>query len=168
MSSQGIKTALTFSPLLNTHWPEVRRIYQEGIDTGQATFETSAPEWERFDTSHTQTCRLVALENEQVIAWAALSPFSSRQVYRGVAEASLYVAAAKRGMGAGSSLPEELIRSSEEGGYWTLLAKVFPENPASLALTRKFGFREVGVLSRIGLHHGVWRDVLLLERRAEG
>jgi phosphinothricin acetyltransferase len=161
-----MKTNLTIAPLLEAHWPDVRRIYQEGIDTGQATFETSAPDWERFNAGHTRDCRLVALAEGRVIAWAALSPFSSRPVYRGVAEASLYVAAAERGKGAGSALMERLIRSSEECGYWTLLAKIFPENPASLALTRKFGFREVGILSRIGCHHGVWRDVLLLEHRA--
>jgi phosphinothricin acetyltransferase len=160
-----MKPDLRFVPLLETHWLDVQRIYQEGIDTGQATFETLAPEWERFDSGHTSDCRLVALEDDQVIAWAALSPFSSRPVYKGVAEASLYVASAARGKGAGSILMDRLIHSSEECGYWTLLAKIFPENAASLALTRKFGFREVGVLSRIGHHHGVWRDVVLLERR---
>jgi phosphinothricin acetyltransferase len=159
---------LTFAPLLETHWPAVQRIYQEGIDTGQATFETLAPEWQRFETGHTPDCRLVALEKDRVIAWAALSPFSSRPVYKGVAEASLYVASAARGQGAGSVVMEQLIRSSEECGYWTLLAKIFPENAASLALTRKFGFRQVGVLRHIGRHHGVWRDVVLLERRAAG
>jgi phosphinothricin acetyltransferase len=161
-----MKTALTVAPLLPSHWPDVRRIYQEGIDTGQATFETSAPEWERFDASRTSDCRLVALKEGQIIAWAALTPFSSRPVYRGVAEATLYVTAPARGQGAGSTLLERLIRSSEECGYWTLLAKIFPENTASLALVRKFGFRQVGVLSRIGRHHGAWRDVVLLERRA--
>lgn len=160
-----MKPALTVAPLLPSHWPDVRRIYQEGIETGQATFETSTPEWDRFDASKTGDCRLVALEAGRVIAWAALSPFSSRPVYRGVAEATLYVTAPARGQGAGSTLLERLIRSSEECGYWTLLAKIFPENGASLALVRKFGFREVGVLSRIGCHNGVWRDVVLLERR---
>ncbi len=163
-----MKTDLTIVPLQETHWPDVRRIYQEGIDTGQATFETSASDWERFDASRTRDCRLVALEQDRVIAWAALSPFSSRAVYRGVVEASLYVAAAMRGKGVGSTLMERLVRSSEECGYWTPLAKIFPENPASLALARRFGFREVGVLSRIGRHHGLWRDVVLLERRVPG
>jgi phosphinothricin acetyltransferase len=161
-----MKAALSITPLLPGHWPDVRRIYQEGIDTRQATFETSVPEWDRFDASKTSECRLVALEEDRVIAWAALSAFSSRPVYRGVAEATLYVAASARGQGAGSTLLEQLIRSSEECGYWTLLAKIFPENTASLGLVRKFGFREVGVLSRIGCHYGVWRDVVLLERRA--
>ena len=161
-----MKAALTVAPLLPSDWPDVQRIYQEGIDTGQATFETSAPEWERFDASKTSDCRLVAIEEDRVIGWAALTPFSSRPVYRGVAEATLYVSAPARGRGAGTTLLERLIRSSEECGYWTLLAKIFPENPASLALVRKFGFRQVGVLSRIGRHYGVWRDVVLLERRA--
>jgi phosphinothricin acetyltransferase len=161
-----MKAALTVAPLLPGHWPAVRRIYQEGIDTGEATFETSAPEWECFDAGKTRDCRLVALEEGRVIAWAALTPVSSRPVYRGVAEATLYVAASARGQGVGSTLLEGLIGSSEACGYWTLLVKIFPENTASLALFRKFGFREVGVLSRIGLHHGAWRDVLLIERRA--
>ena len=154
-------------PLAQLHWPEVRRIYQEGIDTDQATFETVAPDWDRFDSARTPDCRLVAMESERVLGWAALSPFSSRPVYRGVAEASVYVASNARGRGIGSHLLAALIRESEQNGYWTLLAKIFPENPASLALVKRYGFREVGVLRRIGEQHGVWRDVVLLERRAD-
>lgn len=154
------------SPLLPAHWPDVRRIYQEGIETGQATFETAAPEWEAFDASRTPDCRLVAVEDGRVLGWAALSPFSSRPVYRGVAEASVYVAAEARGQGLGKRLLEALIAESESNGYWTLLAKIFPENPTSLALVRRYGFRQVGTLERIGRRHGVWRDVLLLERRS--
>ena len=155
----------SIAPLTQLHWPQVRPIYQEGIETGQATFETSAPDWDRFDSAHTADCRLVAMESEHVLGWAALAPFSSRPVYRGVAEASVYVASTARGRGIGSHLLASLIRESERNGYWTLLAKVFPENPASLALVKRHGFREVGILRRIGKQHGVWRDVLLLERR---
>ena len=152
-------------PLIAEHWPAVRRIYEEGIETGQATFETSAPDWESFDANHTPDCRLVATIADRVAAWAALVPFSKRAVYRGVAEASLYVAAAERGKGIGTELLRSLIRESEERGYWTLLAKIFPENETSMALVRKHGFREVGRLRKIGQHKGVWRDVVLLERR---
>ena len=157
--------SIVISPLLVEHWPDVRRIYQEGIDTGQATFETLAPEWEGFDAGRTRDCRMVAVEDGRVLGWAALSPFSSRPVYRGVGEASVYVAAQARGNGLGTLLLTTLIAESEKQGYWTLLAKIFPENQPSLALVRKYGFRQIGVLERIGQQHGVWRDVVLLERR---
>ena len=158
-------SVLQIVPMLDSHWPEVRRIYEEGIATGQATFETSAPDWERFDATRNRDCRLVGIARSRVVAWAVLVPFSSRPVYRGVAEASVYVAAEARGTGAGSRMLEALLRESEENGYWTLLAKIFPENTGSLALVRKFGFREVGVLTKIAQDRGVWRDVVLLERR---
>ena len=157
---------LAIAPLLPAHWPEVRRIYQEGIETGQATFETQAPEWEAFDAGRARDCRLIAAQDDRVAAWAALSPFSSRPVYRGVAEASVYVGREARGKGVGSQLLAALIEESERAGYWTLLAKIFPENAASMALVHRYGFRQVGVLERIAQHHGVWRDVALLERRA--
>ncbi len=153
------------TPLLSEHWPDVQHIYQEGIDTGQATFETEPPEWDHFDKSHTLDCRLVAIENQRVVGWAALVPFSGRPVYRGVAEASVYVAARDRGRSIGTRLLKALAEESEEKGYWTLLAKIFPENESSLVLARRHGFRDVGVLRRIGQHDGVWRDVVLLERR---
>lgn len=156
----------TIVPMLEAHWPEVRRIYEDGIATGQATFETAVPDWERFDVSHARDCRFVGVDGSRVVAWAALTPSSSRPVYRGVAEASVYVAAEARGTGVGSRMLEALVRASEANGYWTLLAKIFPENTGSLALVRKFGFREVGVLTKIGCDRGVWRDVVLLERRA--
>jgi phosphinothricin acetyltransferase len=157
--------SIEIMPLLAGHWPDVRRIYQEGIDTGQATFETAAPEWEAFDAGRSRDCRLAAFDGGRVLGWAALSPFSSRPVYRGVAEASVYVAAEARGQGLGKRLLEALITESEAVGYWTLLAKIFPENETSLALVRRYGFRQVGTLDRLGQHHGVWRDVVLLERR---
>jgi L-amino acid N-acyltransferase YncA len=159
---------LTFAAMTGDDWPAVREIYEQGIETGQATFETSAPDWERFDRSHTQDCRLIAREDKVIVGWGALSPFSSRPVYRGVAEASVYIAQEVRGKGIGTALLSRLIEESERNGYWTLLGKIFPENAASLALVKRYGFREVGVLRRIGQQDGVWRDVVLLERRLAG
>jgi len=161
-----MSSGLTFAPMEQDHWPAVQDIYEQGIRTGQATFETAAPDWERFDRSHTTNCRLIALDSGQVVGWAALTPFSSRPVYRGVGEASVYIAEAARGKRIGTRLLTRLIEEAEQNGYWTLLSKIFPENPASLALVKRHGFREVGVLRRIGQQHGVWRDVVLLERRA--
>jgi phosphinothricin acetyltransferase len=146
-------------------WPAVRAIYEEGIATGQATFETEAPSWEHWDGAHSSA--LVAEEDGEVVGWAALSPYSPRAVYAGVAEESVYVAERVRGRGVGRSLLEELVRRSEEAGIWTLEAGVFPENRASVTLHLGCGFRLVGVRERIGWLHGEWRDVLLFERRSE-
>jgi len=174
-------------PMAPDAWPTVRRIYREGIATGDATFETEVPEWEEFDSSHLKNCRLVALEAHPVeieededdsgfldtqtaliaVAWAALSPVSNRQVYRGVAEVSLYVAEAARGRGAGKALLKALVQKSERDGIWTLQAGVFPENTASIALHKSCGLRKVGVRRRIGKLGDRWRDVLLLERRSK-
>lgn len=156
---------LKFAAMTAHDWPVVREIYEQGIKTGQATFETLAPDWERFDRSHTQDCRPIARQHNEIVGWGALSPFSSRPVYRGVAEASVYIAEAARGKGIGTALLTRLIDESESNGYWTLLSKIFPENVASLALVKRHCFREVGVLRRIGQQDGVWRDVVLLERR---
>ncbi len=147
-------------------WSRVREIYVEGIRTRRATFETSAPGWEEWDASHLPCCRLVAVRDADVVGWAALSPYSSRCVYDGVAEASVYVAARHRGEGIGSLLLERLIAESESEGIWTLQGGIFPENAASIALCRKMGFREVGRRERIGRLDGEWKDVLLLERRS--
>jgi L-amino acid N-acyltransferase YncA len=147
-------------------WEAVRAIYAQGIATGDATFETEAPDWERWDASHLQEGRLVARSDGGVLGWAALSPVSSRCVYAGVAEVSVYVRDTARGMGVGRSLLEGLIRASEECGIWTLQAGIFPENRASVALHCSCGFREVGRRERLGQMRGVWRDVLLLERRS--
>ena len=161
-------------------WPAVRDIYREGIATGNATFETELPAWESWDRSHHQHCRLIALEPRDeaiaeilipldgtgVLGWAALSPVSSRRVYAGVAEVSVYVAAAARGRGVGKALLQTLVRESEENGIWTLQAGIFPENAASIVLHKLCGFREVGVRRRIGQLGDTWRDVLLLERRS--
>jgi phosphinothricin acetyltransferase len=147
-------------------WPAVRGIYREGIATGNATFETELPDWEKWDSNHRKDCRLIARKGEQVLGWAALSPVSGRRVYAGVAEVSVYVAAAARGSGVGKSLLQTLIAESELHGLWTLQAGVFRENAASIALHKSCGFREVGVRQRIGKLGEIWRDVLLLERRS--
>jgi phosphinothricin acetyltransferase len=146
-------------------WPAVRTIFEEGIATGQATFETEAPSWEDWDGAHSM--RLVAEEDGEVVAWAALAPYSARPCYAGVAEESIYVAARARGKGVGRALLAALVDRSEHAGIWTLQAGVFPENRASVTLHLGCGFRLVGVLERIGRLNGEWRDVLLLERRSE-
>lgn len=147
-------------------WPAVRAIYAEGIATGNATFETEVPPWAAWDAAHLPHCRLVAVAGERLFGWAALSPVSGRCVYAGVAEVSIYVAADSRGRGVGKALLRALITASEQAGIWTLQAGIFPENGASLALHRACGFRRVGVRERIGELAGVWRDVVLLERRS--
>jgi L-amino acid N-acyltransferase YncA len=146
-------------------WPDVSRVYAEGIATGNATFEVEPPTWERWDAAH-PALRLAAVEDCRVVGWAALSPYSDRRCYRGVAEESVYVAASARGKGVGRALLGELIARAEADGYWTLLAGVFPENVASLALHESMGFRVVGVHESLGERDGVWRDVILLERRS--
>lgn len=148
-------------------WEQVRSIYLEGIATGQATFETEAPLWERWDANHLPGCRFVARSGKIIKGWAALSPVSGRCVYAGVAETSVYVGDKYRGEGVGRALLEALVSASEEAGIWTLQAGVFPENGASLALHIHCGFREVGRRNRIGQMNRVWRDTLLLERRSE-
>jgi phosphinothricin acetyltransferase len=154
-------------------WPVVRSIYQEGIETGQATFENSPPAtWGDFIKSKLLAYCLVARNGSgQVIGWAVLSTVSARPVYNGVAEVSVYVAAAHRGLGVGGALIRELIRTADAGGIWTLQSSTFPENEASIALQAKHGFRVVGIRERIGrMSHGAlagrWRDTVLLERRS--
>jgi L-amino acid N-acyltransferase YncA len=148
------------------HWAAVRAIYEQGIATGNATFETVVPPWPDWDRRHLPKCRLVALQEGRVTGWAALLPVSSRAVYVGVAEVSVYVAASQRGRGVGRALLEKLVVQSEAAGIWTLQAGIFPENGASLALHESCGFRVVGLRERLGCLHGVWRDVVLMERRS--
>lgn len=156
-------------------WSAVQSIYREGIATGNATFETDAPEWEDWDRNHLRDCRLAARREGQVIGWAALSPVSGRCVYAGVAEVSVYVAASARGKGVGKALLRALVEESECEGVWTLQAGIFPENVASIALHKRCGFREVGRRERLGQMRpaaksaagGTWRDVVLMERRSD-
>lgn len=157
---------ITIDPMAAGDWPAVRAIYLEGIATGNATFESAAPEWERWDGGYLQCCRLVARVRGDVAGWAALSPISSRAVYAGVAEVSVYVSAGARGSGIGMALLSRLIEESEAAGIWTLQAGIFPENRASVELHQKAGFRIVGTRERIGRMDGRWRDVLLMERRS--
>lgn len=148
-------------------WDQVASIYREGIATSDATFETNVPEYEAWDNTHHQHCRLVARAGDKVIGWAALIPVSPRCVYSGVAEVSIYVTVSARGIGVGKALLSAIIDESESIGIWTLQAGIFPENDASLALVRACGFRQVGRRERIGQMDGVWRDVILMERRSK-
>ena len=147
-------------------WPAVRAIYLEGIATGNATFEKEAPTWERWDESHLHVCRLVACAADEVVGWAALSPYSRRPVYAGVADLSIYISAPARGQGVGTALLSHLVEDSEREGIWTLQAGIFPENTASIELHQRAGFRVVGVREKIGWMDGRWRDVVLMERRS--
>ena len=156
---------MTIRDLQPADWPAVKAIYEDGIRGGNATFETGAPSWERWDAAH-PVPRLVVVREGAVVGWAALSPVSDRCCYEGVGDVSVYVAEAARGSGVGRALLEALVERSEQAGYWTLNAGVFPENEASLRLHKACGFREVGVRERLGSLHGVWRDVVLLERRS--
>jgi phosphinothricin acetyltransferase len=148
-------------------WPEVARIFAEGIRTGNATFETEVPSWEEWDAAHLAEHRFVAERNSRAVGWIALLPVSPRACYAGVAEISAYVGEEARGEGVGRKLLAAAIESSERAGIWTLQTGVFPENEPSLRLLRRFGFRIVGTQERIGRLHGVWRDGVLLERRSE-
>jgi phosphinothricin acetyltransferase len=146
-------------------WEQVRSIYLEGISSGNSTFETDAPSWEKWNENHLEIARLVMRDEESVIGWAALSPVSKRDVYRGVAEVTVYVTESARGKGIGRALLEALIAESERNGIWTLQASIFPENIASVELHLRCGFREVGRRERIAMLRGVWRDTILFERR---
>lgn len=153
-------------PLTADDWPVVREIYLEGIATGDATFETSAPDWQTWDARHLPSCRLLARAGADTLGWAALSPVSTRAVYAGVAEVSVYVAARARGRGVGLLLLNALVAASEQNGIWTLQASIFPENHASIGLHGRAGFRIVGTRQRIGCLNGRWRDTVLMERRS--
>lgn len=156
----------TIEPMKEEHWDAVRSIYLEGIATGNATFETEAPDRETWDKGHLKECRLVAMQEDWVIGWVALSPVSRRPCYSGVAEHSIYIAGSARGQGVGKALLAELVTQSERAGIWTLQTSIFPENGASIAIHRSCGFREVGRRERIAQLHGVWRDTVFMERRS--
>lgn len=157
---------ITFSTLLPGHWPAVKDIYEEGIRTGNATFQQSAPEWEEWNGSHVPHSRIVAWIANEIAGWAALTPVSGRCVYAGVGEVSVYVAEKFRGQKIGNALLQELIKQSESNNIWTLQAGIFPENKSSIKIHEANGFRTVGYREKIGQMNGVWRDTVLLERRS--
>ncbi|MCO4292856.1 GNAT family N-acetyltransferase [Solitalea sp. MAHUQ-68] len=158
---------MTITPMLPEHWEAVKTIYEEGIATGNATFQQSAPTWEEWNEGHLQACRFVALIDNKIAGWAALSKVSGRCVYAGVAEVSVYVGENYRGNGIGALLLNHLVVESEKNNLWTLQAGIFPENKGSLALHQKFDFRIVGKREKIGKMDGIWRDTILLERRSK-
>ncbi len=148
-------------------WTEVSAIYLAGIRTGIATFQGDVPGWEEWDCSHCVCCRLVARSGDAVLGWAALTPISSRRVYAGVADISVYVAEGQRGRGVGAALLNELVLQSEQNGFWTLQSRIIRENTASRELHKKCGFREIGMEERLGrMPNGDWHDVMLMERRS--
>lgn len=154
-------------PMVAADWPVVRAIYQEGLATGHASFETEAPDaWATWAAGKLEVGRCVAEGADGVLGFAALAPVSARPVYAGVAEVSVYVAARARGRGLGRALLGRVVTDAETAGLWTLQSSVFPENEATLALHAALGFRTVGRRERIARHHGIWRDTLLLERRS--
>ncbi len=158
---------IDIAPMMEEHWQAVRDIFAQGIATGNATFETSVPAWEEWDSRHLPTCRLVAIDSDGVVGWAALSAVSTRHVYRGVAEISVYIAGSARGQGIGASLIKNLIEESERNGIWTLQAGIFADNAASIRLHEKAGFRIVGIRKRIGCLNGHWHDTVLMELRSK-
>jgi L-amino acid N-acyltransferase YncA len=157
---------MTIQPLTAEHYSSVKKIYNQGIATGQATFQTTAPEWQEWDQSHLAHSRFVAFENDDVVGWAALTPVSGRCVYAGVAEISVYIGERYRGKGIGKTLLRHLISESESHNIWTLQAGIFPENISSLKIHESLGFRKVGYREKIGQLKGVWRDTVLLEKRS--
>ena len=158
---------MEIEPLRAEHWPDVARIYAEGIATRNATFETELPSWNAWDRAHLAEHRLVATEAEAVLGWAALASVSERCVYGGVVENSVYVTESAQGRGVGRALLTALVATTEAAGIWTIQTDIFPENEASIRLHERAGFRVVGRRERLGKLDGVWRDVLFLERRSE-
>lgn len=159
--------SVSIQTMTGSDWDAVRAIYLEGIETGNATFETSAPDWETWNNGHMSNCRLVARSEGSVVGWAALSPVSGRCVYSGVAEVSIYVSQRVRGQGVGTMLLAVLVEASEREGIWTLQAGIFPENIASIEIHKRAGFRAVGTREKLGCMKSRWRDVVLMERRSK-
>jgi len=157
---------MIIAPITEQYYPAVKRIYEQGLATGNSTFQTSAPDWKEWDESHISNCRIVGIEKDQVVGWAALTPVSGRCVYAGVAEVSVYVDEKFRGKGYGTTLLDALILESEKNNLWTLQAGIFPENVSSIRIHEALGFREIGYREKIGKLNGVWRNTILLERRS--
>jgi L-amino acid N-acyltransferase YncA len=159
-------TTCEIAPMTEQHWEAVREIYAQGIATGNATFEQTVPDWKEWDARHLAACRLVACVESEVIGWAALSRVSTRPVYEGVAEVSIYIAERAHGQGLGRQLLKALIAESEKNGIWTLQAGILAENAVSIRLHQNAGFRVVGRREKIGCRDGRWRDTVLMERRS--
>jgi len=154
--------------LVPEDWPDVARIYREGIDTGDATFETDVPDWSTWESGRHPTARIVAVADERILGFATVSPVSKRLVYGGVAEVMVYVASGARGMGVGRRLMDALVQVTEEAGIWSLQASIFPENEASVAVHEAVGFRIIGTRERIArTQDGRWRDTVIMERRSQ-
>jgi len=166
--SKPLPSNVSIEPMRPGHWPAVQQIHEAGILGGNATIErVPAPDWSTWNEAHRPDCRLVALDSERVLGWVALSPYSSREVYSGVAWLSVYVAPDVQGRGIGGALLSAVVEAAESAGIWSLLAGILVENVASLAVHRSAGFRQVGVQERIGRDRtGHWRDVVLMERRS--
>lgn len=164
--SPGKKEPFSIENMTADAWPYVAKIYMAGIATKNATFEQNAPDWQSWSSSHRSDCRLVARLGTRIVGWAALSNVSSRCIYSGVAEVSIYVDPEFQGRGIGDRLMKSLIRESEANGLWTLQAGIFPENEKSIQLHLRNGFRIIGTRERIGKMDGVWRDTVLMERRS--
>jgi phosphinothricin acetyltransferase len=158
---------MEITAIVKEHYPNISRIYKEGIETGHATFETTIPEWEDWDKSKLKHSRLAAIVDDTVVGWAALSPVSNRCVYGGVAEVSIYISNMHKGKGIGTVLISKLIDDSEANGIWTLQSGMFPENEATVALHQRFGFRLVGYREKIGKLGNTWRDTIIMERRSK-
>jgi phosphinothricin acetyltransferase len=153
--------------MIEGDWNIVSEIYKKGIETGHATFETKIPTRKKWDNAHIKSCRITAWVDTKIVGWAALSPVSSRCVYGGVAEVSVYVDTDYNRKGIGTKLLQELIRESEAAGFWTLQSGIFPENKASIKVHKNLGFREIGFREKVGKMKGVWRDNIILERRSK-
>jgi L-amino acid N-acyltransferase YncA len=165
--SEAPSVGLELRPMISADWSDVAAIFSQGISTNDATLESAVPSWAQWDLGHRPYCRFVATLGERVVGWTALSSYSERAVYGGVAWESVYVAEQARRAGVGRALLEALVAASEAAGVWTLMAGVQIENSASLALHERVGFRRIGVQERIGRDPtGRWRDVVLLERRS--
>ncbi|AXT51650.1 N-acetyltransferase family protein [Aquimarina sp. BL5] len=158
---------IVIQPFNQSDWSHISRIYKEGIATGMATFETQVPDWDQWDQTHTRSCRLKAVINNEIVGWVALAPASKRDIYKGVAEVSIYITSKYHNLGIGKLLLTKLIEESEQEGFWTLQAGIFSNNTASIKLHTSLGFRIVGYREKIGKLQGTWYDNTILERRSK-
>lgn len=161
-----MQSTIQIDPMKDEDWAAVRTIFQEGILGGNATFSSEPPTWDEWNDGHLKVGRFVAKIDDEIVGWIALSPFSSRDFHSGVVEDSIYLSSKAQGKGIGSKLLEACIADSEENNIWLIQSQIFVENTGSIKLHEKFGFYSVGIRKGIGKHNGVWRDVLLMDRRS--